>query len=93
MKENNNSNLYSKPILTVKEVAKLLRVGVQTIKNYIYQGKIKSFKTPGGHHRILRTELSPHLKGLFLSELKNDAQELTKNNHLAKFDSLFHISS
>lgn len=89
MKKNNNLSLYFKPILTTKEVARLLRVGVQTVKNYIYQGKIKSFKTPGGHHRILRSEVFPHIKGTSLAELKNDIQELTRNNNLAKFDSFY----
>ncbi len=89
VKKNNNSNLYAKPILTTKEAAKLLRVGVQTVKNYIYQGKIKSFKTPGGHHRILQTHLFPHIKNTFLAELRNGAQNLARNNHLAKFDSLY----
>lgn len=89
MKRNNNFSLYSKPILTTKEVAKLLRVGVQTIKNYIYQGKIKSFKTPGGHHRILRSHLFPHIKKQFLLDLKNGVQQLSNNNNLAKFDSLY----
>lgn len=49
--------LRGEHILTVREAAGLLKVGVQTIKNYIYQGKIKSFKTPGGHHRIRVADL------------------------------------
>lgn len=89
MKKNNNSNSHSKPILTVKEAAKLLRVGTQTIKNYIYKGKIKSFKTPGGHHRILHSDLLPYIKENFFTELKNGAQELVRNNHLTKFESLY----
>jgi excisionase family DNA binding protein/putative nucleotidyltransferase with HDIG domain len=48
-------------VLTIKEVANLLKVSVQTVKNYIYQGKIKSFKTPGGHHRILESEVDKKL--------------------------------
>ena len=43
--------------LTAKEAAKLLKVGVGTIKNYIYRKKLKSFKTPGGQHRILKLDL------------------------------------
>lgn len=47
-----------KKLFTVNEVAALLKVSGQTIKNYIYQGKLRSLKTPGGHHRILESELS-----------------------------------
>lgn len=64
MKNNkeDNSSLDKKTALTAKEAARILKVGVQTIKNYIYHGKIKSFKTPGGHHRILRSDLPQQLK-------------------------------
>lgn len=44
-------------ILTLKEAAKILKVSILTAKKYIYQGKLKSFKTPGGHHRILKSDL------------------------------------
>jgi excisionase family DNA binding protein len=46
-----------KAILTTREVAELLKVTQQTIKNYIYAGKLKSHKTPGGRHRIYKTDL------------------------------------
>lgn len=55
-------------VLTIKEVANVLKVSVQTVKNYIYQGKIKSFKTPGGHHRILESEVNRKL------DLNRDAE-------------------
>ena len=77
-KKNNHSSLYKKPILTTKEAAKLLKVGVQTIKNYIYKGKLKSFKTPGGHHRILRSDLPTQIKDIFMEELKNGTEGIIK---------------
>ena len=46
-----------KVILTTREVAELLRVTQQTIKNYIYSGRLKSHKTPGGRHRIYKSDL------------------------------------
>ncbi len=58
-------------ILTAREAADLLKVTVQTIKNYIYQGKIKAFKTPGGHHRILESELLSQLETL-MREIQQD---------------------
>jgi molybdopterin-binding protein len=49
-------------LLTPKEAAKLLTVSYPTIKQWIYAGKIHSVKTPGGHHRIPRSEVG-HLIG------------------------------
>lgn len=57
-----NPDKRDETILTVKEVAKILKVSILTIKNYIYQGKLKSFKTPGGHHRILKSDLDALMK-------------------------------
>ncbi len=49
--------LANKEILTTREVALLLNVTTQTIKNYIYAGRLKALRTPGGHHRIRRADL------------------------------------
>jgi excisionase family DNA binding protein len=42
---------------TTMEAARILRVSTQTIRNYIYSGKIKSYRTPGGHHRVSKDDL------------------------------------
>jgi excisionase family DNA binding protein len=44
-------------LIKTRQAAQLLGVTVQTIKNYIYAGKLKSHKTPGGHHRVLLSDL------------------------------------
>jgi excisionase family DNA binding protein/putative nucleotidyltransferase with HDIG domain len=44
-------------MVSAREAAKILGVTVQTIKNYIYRGKMQSYKTPGGHHRIRREDI------------------------------------
>ena len=44
-------------MISAREAAKILGVTIQTIKNYIYRGKMKSYKTPGGHHRIRREDI------------------------------------
>lgn len=49
-------------LLTPKEAAGLVAVSYPTIKQWIYSGKIRSVKTPGGHHRIPRSEVE-HLIG------------------------------
>ena len=50
-------DIESKEILNTREAANLIKVTTQTIKNYIYSGKLKAIKTPGGHHRIRRIDL------------------------------------
>ena len=43
--------------LTVSEAADALQLSVPTIKRYIYDGKLKSTKLPGGQHRIAESEI------------------------------------
>src|SRR5262245_20775103 len=43
--------------LRLHEAAQLVGVRYQTLKQWIYNGKIKSVKTAGGHHRIPRSEI------------------------------------
>ena len=41
----------------LREAAELLGISYQTLKLWIYQQKIQSVTTPGGHHRIPRSEI------------------------------------
>jgi molybdopterin-binding protein len=43
--------------LTPAEAAQLLGVSYQTVKQWIYRKKLRSVRTPGGHHRILMSEI------------------------------------
>ena len=43
--------------LTVREAASRLGVGYSTLKQWIYQGRVRTTTTPGGHHRIAESEL------------------------------------
>jgi molybdopterin-binding protein len=43
--------------LTVREASARLGVGYSTLKQWIYQGQIRTTRTPGGHHRIAESEL------------------------------------
>ena len=54
---NKTTALEVNEMLNTRESAGLLNVTTQTIKNYIYSGKLRAFKTPGGHHRIRRSDL------------------------------------
>ena len=44
-------------LIHLPEAAKELGVSYPTLKQWIYRGKIRSIKTPGGHHRIPRPEI------------------------------------
>lgn len=48
-----NSEVY----LTPNQAAQLLSVSTATFKKFIYQGAIKTFRTPGGHYRIRKSDL------------------------------------
>jgi molybdopterin-binding protein len=48
----------SRPTLyPVRHACKVLGVSYPALKQWIYKGKIKTIKTPGGHHRIPETEM------------------------------------
>ena len=47
----------SSVFLTSVQASQLLNISVNTLKKYIQQGKIKTVKTPGGHHRYLKKDL------------------------------------
>ncbi len=44
-------------LLKPQDAARMINVSYPTIKQWIYQGKIRSVKTPGGHHRIPLSEV------------------------------------
>ncbi len=44
-------------ILSPREAALRLGISYPTMKQWIYQGKIRTVKTPGGHYRIPEAEL------------------------------------
>ena len=44
-------------LLRLRDAAYELGVSYPTLKQWIYHKKIRSMKTPGGHHRITRGEL------------------------------------
>lgn len=50
-------------LLSLAEAADLLSVSEITVKRYIYAGRLKSHKLPGGRHRIPRAELTRLLEG------------------------------
>lgn len=45
-------------LLTAGEVSRMFRVSRQAVSAWIRLGKIPAFKTPGGRHRILRSDIN-----------------------------------
>ena len=52
----------SETLLTPREAAAEIGVSYSTVKQWILTGKIKTTKTPGGHHRVPQSALAPLLK-------------------------------
>jgi molybdopterin-binding protein len=50
-------------LLKPREAAAEIGLSLPTIKQWLLAGKLKSVKTPGGHHLIPRSALAPFLKG------------------------------
>lgn len=44
-------------LLTVRAAAERLGVGYSTLKHWIYEGRVRTTQTPGGHHRVAESEL------------------------------------
>lgn len=48
----------SSQLMTLKEAARELRLSVSTLKRYIYAGQLRTYRTPGGRHRVGRADLA-----------------------------------
>jgi molybdopterin-binding protein len=48
-------------LLTPREAAAVIGVSYPTIKQWILAGKLRTIKTPGGHHRIASAALARYL--------------------------------
>jgi molybdopterin-binding protein len=44
-------------LLTVRAAADRLGIGYSTLKQWIYQGRIRTTQTAGGHHRVADSEI------------------------------------
>ena len=44
-------------LLKLADAAREFSVSYPTLKQWIYRGKVRSVQTPGGHHRIPRSEI------------------------------------
>ena len=56
-------------LLTVRAASDRLGVGYSTLKQWIYDGSVRTTRTNGGHHRVAESEITR----LLLSEKKRSA--------------------
>jgi molybdopterin-binding protein len=49
-------------LLTPREASRMLGISYPAIKKWILDGKLKTIRTPGGHHRLSATSLRPFLQ-------------------------------
>ena len=55
--------MTTKDILTTADTAKLLGVSIRTAQLLIEGGSVPSWKTPGGHRRVYRTDIEALIEG------------------------------
>jgi molybdopterin-binding protein len=63
-------------LLAPREAANILGISYPTLKQWIYRGKLKTAKTPGGHHRIPESEIDR----LFPKKLERGDIETRRGN-------------
>ena len=61
-------------LLQLRDAARELGVSYPTLKQWIYHRKIRSVRTPGGHHRIPRTEID---RLTFFGETRSNSRART----------------
>ena len=69
--------------ITLKEAAREVRLSVSTLKRYIYAGKLRSYRTPGGRHRLTRRDLAA-LLGAPSGDPGGGSASLARFDHFAE---------
>jgi molybdopterin-binding protein len=73
-------------LLPPREAAQILGVSYPTLKQWIYRKKIRTAKTPGGHHRVPESEIDRFLpKKLERGDVKHrrgDFRRISGRNQL-----------
>jgi excisionase family DNA binding protein len=74
-------------LLTPREAAGILGIRFPTIKKWIYRGKLRTVRTPGGHHRIPEADIVKHLRATLGNESRDNwtinSRMISENNQLA----------
>ena len=63
-------------LLAPRDAAHILGISYPTLKQWIYKGKLRTAKTPGGHHRVPESEIDR----LFPKKLERGELEMRRGN-------------
>jgi molybdopterin-binding protein len=75
--------MKAKHLLTPREAARALGISYPTLKLWIYRGKIRTMKTPGGHHRVPTSEMDRFLPRIREKEApRRDFRRISGRNQL-----------
>jgi molybdopterin-binding protein len=75
--------MKAKHLLTPREAARALGISYPTLKLWIYRGKIRTMKTPGGHHRVPASEIDRFLPRIREKETpRRDFRRISGRNQL-----------
>ena len=72
-------------LYTPRDAAQVLGISYASLKQWIYQNKLKSVQTPGGHHRIPQSEIDRLLfrtRGKTKSERTRSKRNVSGRNQL-----------
>jgi len=78
-------------LMTVRAAAKQLGVGYSTLKQWIHQGRVRTTRTPGGHHRVSEAEVGrlsanqPQTKDRRVQESTDALEGLSARNQMRGF--------
>jgi molybdopterin-binding protein len=64
-------------LLTVRAAAERLGVGYSTLKHWIYEGRVRTTQTPGGHHRVAESEIDRLVSKTGVAAAKSPRPEST----------------
>jgi molybdopterin-binding protein len=74
-------------LLTPREAAEILGISFPTIKKWIYRGKLRTVRTPGGHHRVPEADIAKHLRAALGNESRDNwtvrSHRISESNQLA----------
>ena len=73
-------------LLTVRQAASRLGIGYSTLKQWIYQGRVRTHVTSGGHHRVADAEIERLLAQSQSAALRAPAQR--RQEHLGAIVSI-----
>jgi molybdopterin-binding protein len=67
-------------LMTPREASRIMGISYPTIKKWILDGKLKTVRTPGGHHRLSEASLRPYITE---DQLKPEAQSRARYRRIS----------